>query len=52
LRRKVLPPPDADSLASDNKEAAARFALADLNGDGQLSKHEFESEFQPCDHFI
>jgi hypothetical protein len=46
LRRKVLPPPDADSSVSGNKEAAARFALADLDGDGQLSQQEFESEVQ------
>jgi hypothetical protein len=44
LRRKALPPPDYDSSASISQEAATRFALADLDGDGKLSKHEFESE--------
>ena len=46
LRRKVLPPPDSNSSASINKEAASRFALADLDGDGQISKQEFESTLQ------
>jgi Ca2+-binding EF-hand superfamily protein len=46
LRRKSLPPPDYDSSAFTSQEAASRFALADLDGDGQLSKHEFESELQ------
>jgi hypothetical protein len=49
LRRKVLPPPDADSSASVNNEVASRFALADLDGDGQLSKQEFESKLQSFD---
>ena len=46
LRRKVLPPTDSNSSASINKEAASRFALADLDGDGQISKQEFESTLQ------
>ena len=35
-----------------SQEAASRFALADLDGDGQLSKQEFESELQHFNVFI
>jgi hypothetical protein len=42
----VLPPPGSDSSGPISQEAASRFALADLDGDGQLSKQEFESESQ------
>jgi hypothetical protein len=35
-----------------SQEAASRFALADLDGDGQLSKQEFESELQYFNVFI
>jgi hypothetical protein len=44
LRRKASPPPEAvDSISDD---VASRFTLADSDGDGQLTKQEFQSDLQ------